>query len=284
VRRPARPKSHADRTAREPWARRPTAAVRREGAVGDRRGHVRRPGMAQLLHVEVTGGPARGDFAARTPRPREEPMSHTDADATARARRHDDAGPDLPAPTPRTEQSRERPARRRMDPGRTKGDELPRLGAAGRRRASSPGATPGSAGRSRSPSPARAPTWRSLTAREEPDAVRGRSADRGGGADRGCAAGTSGRGLLGRLVADAVAGLGGLDILSTTPRPSGPHVDPRRPTEELDSILKTNIYAMYWITKAAMARYSRPGATINNTAGSGGGVGELGGVFGRVGG
>ena len=68
-----------------------------------------------------------------------------------------------------------------------------------------------------------------------------------------------------RLVADAVAGMGGLDILvnnAATQRFHTTILDVS--TEELDSILKTNIYAMYWITKAAMPHLG-PGASIINT-------------------
>lgn len=68
-----------------------------------------------------------------------------------------------------------------------------------------------------------------------------------------------------RLVADAVAGLGGLDVLvnnAATQRYHTSILDVA--TEELDSILKTNVYAMYWITKAAMPHLG-PGASIVNT-------------------
>jgi NAD(P)-dependent dehydrogenase (short-subunit alcohol dehydrogenase family) len=36
-------------------------------------------------------------------------------------------------------------------------------------------------------------------------------------------------------------------------------------SEEFDEAFRTNVYAMFWITKAAMAHLP-PGATISNTA------------------
>ena len=70
-----------------------------------------------------------------------------------------------------------------------------------------------------------------------------------------------------RLVADAVAGLGGLDVLvnnAATQRYRPSIVD--LATEELDSILKTNIYAMYWITRAAMAHLGAGASIVNSTS------------------
>lgn len=70
-----------------------------------------------------------------------------------------------------------------------------------------------------------------------------------------------------QLVADAVAGLGGLDILinnAATQRHHTSILDVT--TEELDSILKTNIYAMYWITKAAMPHLGAGASIVNTTS------------------
>jgi NAD(P)-dependent dehydrogenase (short-subunit alcohol dehydrogenase family) len=68
------------------------------------------------------------------------------------------------------------------------------------------------------------------------------------------------------LVTDAVRALKGLDILvnnaaKQTAQPSIMDIT----TDQFDSTFKTNVYAMFWITKAAMA-HLQPGATIINTA------------------
>ena len=69
-----------------------------------------------------------------------------------------------------------------------------------------------------------------------------------------------------RLVAEAARGLGGLDILVNnaarqTAQPSIADIT----TEQFDATLKTNLYAMFWITKAALPLLP-PGAAIINTA------------------
>jgi NAD(P)-dependent dehydrogenase (short-subunit alcohol dehydrogenase family) len=68
------------------------------------------------------------------------------------------------------------------------------------------------------------------------------------------------------LVTQAVEGLGGLDILvnnagKQTNQESIADISP----EQFDVTLKTNLYAMFWITKAAVAHLP-PGAAIINTA------------------
>ncbi len=68
------------------------------------------------------------------------------------------------------------------------------------------------------------------------------------------------------LVTKAVEGLGGLDILvnnagKQTNQESIADISP----EQFDVTLKTNLYAMFWITKAAVAHLP-PGAAIINTA------------------
>jgi NAD(P)-dependent dehydrogenase (short-subunit alcohol dehydrogenase family) len=68
------------------------------------------------------------------------------------------------------------------------------------------------------------------------------------------------------LVARAVEGLGGLDILvnnagKQVSTPSLAEIT----TEQFDATLKTNLYGLFWITKAA-APHLRPGASIINTA------------------
>jgi hypothetical protein len=69
-----------------------------------------------------------------------------------------------------------------------------------------------------------------------------------------------------KLVADAIAGLGGLDILvnNAARQKSQPSIADVT-TEQFDATFKTNVYAMFWITKAAVPRMP-PGAAIINTA------------------
>jgi NAD(P)-dependent dehydrogenase (short-subunit alcohol dehydrogenase family) len=69
-----------------------------------------------------------------------------------------------------------------------------------------------------------------------------------------------------KLVADAVSQLGGLDILVNNAarqvaKPSILDIT----TEQFDTTFKTNVYAMFWITKAALP-HLRAGSTIINTA------------------
>ena len=68
------------------------------------------------------------------------------------------------------------------------------------------------------------------------------------------------------LVARAVAGLGGLDILVNNAGKQVSQADIGQITaEQFDATLKTNLYAMFWITQAA-APHLKPGAAIINTA------------------
>jgi NAD(P)-dependent dehydrogenase (short-subunit alcohol dehydrogenase family) len=69
-----------------------------------------------------------------------------------------------------------------------------------------------------------------------------------------------------QLVEDAVTKLGGLDILvnnAAQQRACESLLD--LTTEQFDSTFKTNVYAMFWITKAALP-HLKPGATIINTS------------------
>ncbi len=69
-----------------------------------------------------------------------------------------------------------------------------------------------------------------------------------------------------RLVADAVRELGGLDILvNNAAKQQAQESILDITTEQFDSTFKTNIYAMFWITKAAMP-HLEAGASIINTA------------------
>ncbi|HEX2146889.1 MAG TPA: SDR family oxidoreductase [Pseudorhizobium sp.] len=68
-----------------------------------------------------------------------------------------------------------------------------------------------------------------------------------------------------QLVSDAVAQLGGLDILvNNAARQTSLDSLADLTNEQLDDTLKTNIYAMFWITRAALA-HLQPGSTIINT-------------------
>ena len=68
-----------------------------------------------------------------------------------------------------------------------------------------------------------------------------------------------------RLVADAVAKLGGLDILVNNAGKMGKTgglLDTT--TERFDALMKTNVYSFFWVTKAAVP-HMKPGASIINT-------------------
>ncbi len=69
-----------------------------------------------------------------------------------------------------------------------------------------------------------------------------------------------------RLVENAQRQLGGLDILVNNAARQITHDSILDMTsEDFDATFKTNVYAMFWITKAAVP-YLKPGATIINTA------------------
>jgi NAD(P)-dependent dehydrogenase (short-subunit alcohol dehydrogenase family) len=73
-------------------------------------------------------------------------------------------------------------------------------------------------------------------------------------------------GFCSRLVASASRDLGGLDILvnNAAMQAAQPSIV-NLTTEQFDSIFKCNVYAMFWITKAAMP-HLKPGASIINTS------------------
>lgn len=69
-----------------------------------------------------------------------------------------------------------------------------------------------------------------------------------------------------KLVADAVRELGGLDIVvNNAARQVAQKSILDISGEQFDETFKTNVYAMFWITKAAVP-HLRPGSTIINTA------------------
>ena len=69
-------------------------------------------------------------------------------------------------------------------------------------------------------------------------------------------------GFCERMVADAIDQLGGLDILVSNAGEMG-KTDGllATTTQRFDSLMKTNIYAMFWITKAAVP-HMKPGSSI----------------------
>lgn len=68
-----------------------------------------------------------------------------------------------------------------------------------------------------------------------------------------------------KLVKDAVEGLGGLDILvNNAGRQQQAASLEDISTEDFDATMKTNIYAMFWLTKAALI-YLKPGSVIIQT-------------------
>ena len=72
-------------------------------------------------------------------------------------------------------------------------------------------------------------------------------------------------GVCQRLVADAIEQLGGLDILVNNAGKMGKTQGIlETSTERFDSLMKTNIYSIFWITKAAVP-HLKPGASIINT-------------------
>lgn len=69
-----------------------------------------------------------------------------------------------------------------------------------------------------------------------------------------------------KLVADAVEALGGLDILVNNAGAQGTHPSLGDiSTEQFDKVLKTNLYALFWITQEAIP-HLEPGAAMINTA------------------
>ncbi|MFD7025471.1 SDR family oxidoreductase [Promicromonospora sukumoe] len=71
-----------------------------------------------------------------------------------------------------------------------------------------------------------------------------------------------------RLVADAADGLGGLDVLVNNAAYQMSQDGGLRDitTDQLDRVLRTNVYALFWITRAALDHLPRGGAIINTTS------------------
>ena len=74
-------------------------------------------------------------------------------------------------------------------------------------------------------------------------------------------------GFCRRLVGDAVQRLGGLDILvNNAARQASFDSIADIPDEHFDDVLKTNVYALFHITKAALAHLKRGAAIINTSS------------------
>ena len=72
-------------------------------------------------------------------------------------------------------------------------------------------------------------------------------------------------GFCQRLVTDAIEQLGGLDILvNNAGRMGNTEGLLETSTVRFDTLMKTNLYSIFWITKAALA-HLKPGASIINT-------------------
>jgi len=70
-----------------------------------------------------------------------------------------------------------------------------------------------------------------------------------------------------KLVADAVKGLGGLDILVNNAAHQVSQASlADLTTEQFDATFKTNVYAMFWITKAALPHLPTGAAIINTSS------------------
>ena len=73
-------------------------------------------------------------------------------------------------------------------------------------------------------------------------------------------------GVCRKLVSDAVEGLGGLDILVNNAGAQGTQPSLADiSSKQFDNVMKTNLYALFWITQAAVP-YLKPGAAIINTS------------------
>ncbi len=70
-----------------------------------------------------------------------------------------------------------------------------------------------------------------------------------------------------QMVAEAAKQLGGLDILVNNAGTMSSHANLKEvETDEFDHLMKTNVYALVWITKAAMAVLPAGGSVINTAS------------------
>ncbi|WP_425956813.1 SDR family oxidoreductase [Xylanimonas sp. McL0601] len=71
-----------------------------------------------------------------------------------------------------------------------------------------------------------------------------------------------------KLVADAVGRLGGLDVLVNNAAFQMSQDEGLRAitTDQLDRVMKTNVYALFWITKAALDHLPKGGSIINTAS------------------
>lgn len=71
-----------------------------------------------------------------------------------------------------------------------------------------------------------------------------------------------------RVVSDAVAGLGGLDILVNNAGYQMAREDglENLTDERMDRVFETNLYALFWVTRAALAHLSEGASIINNSS------------------
>jgi NAD(P)-dependent dehydrogenase (short-subunit alcohol dehydrogenase family) len=71
-----------------------------------------------------------------------------------------------------------------------------------------------------------------------------------------------------RMVGEAVDGLGGLDILVNNAgfQMARSQTLEETTTEELDRVFKTNLYALFWVTRAALPHLQKGASIINNSS------------------
>jgi NAD(P)-dependent dehydrogenase (short-subunit alcohol dehydrogenase family) len=79
-----------------------------------------------------------------------------------------------------------------------------------------------------------------------------------------------------QLIADSVRGLGGLDILVIDAARLQPVADiAMMTTEQFDATFRSNIHAMFWLTKSALPHLAPGSSIINTGAPAGAGAGDI---------